>query len=87
MCPIRHRSSQEEGRGLTFTFPVHSNGPSVYTPEELLSIVLPKLRRVIGRMFLSVITPAYNYILIIFFMYKRTINKLPYVMTVLTAII
>ncbi len=58
VCPIRHRSSQEEAIPSTATCPVHWNLPSVCTPEEYSKIVLPKLSCVIGKTLLSVIIPA-----------------------------
>jgi hypothetical protein len=58
VCPIRHKSSQEEAIPSTTFCPEHSNLPSVCTPDEYSKIVLPKFKRVIGKTLLSVIIPA-----------------------------
>jgi hypothetical protein len=60
VCPPLHKSSQELGIPVTGTCPEHSNGPNVWTPEELSSWVRPKFRRVTGRRFLLEMMPAFH---------------------------
>jgi hypothetical protein len=76
VCPIRHKSSQEEAIPSTTTCPEHSNLPSVCTPEEYSKIVLPKFRRVIGKTLLSVIIPAESLFLLLFLCVKIVIQIL-----------
>ena len=68
VCPFCFKSAQDFGipfiDSLTADCPVHSNRPKVWAPEELCCTIRPKLRRVIGKTLLSVITPLIHTILI-----------------------
>ena len=56
--PIRLKSLHDSGIRTADTWPLHSNRPSVWNPDELVSLVRPKLSRVIGRISLSEMIPA-----------------------------
>ena len=55
---MSQRSSHDVGNPVRATDPLHSNRPSVWIPYEAGDCVRPKCNWVMGRTFLSVMTPT-----------------------------